>query len=56
MALKFLKINVSLLVKGDPTDTDDLKDRVYENLQLSMEDDNLEFVVEEDEDESDVEE
>jgi hypothetical protein len=54
--LKILKIQINLDVKGDPSDEFDLRDRVYEALQFAMEDEELEFTFEEDEDEMDIEE
>jgi hypothetical protein len=51
MALKLLKVNVSLEVKGDPNDQDDLRNRVHESLQVLIESEELEFSVNEDESE-----
>lgn len=48
MALKILKINIPLELKGDPQDKDDLRDRIYETLQILMEDEELDFVIDED--------
>lgn len=56
MALKILKVNVPLVLKGDPQDPDDLRNRVFETLALGIEGDDLEFVVEEDEDDAELEE
>jgi len=51
MALKLLKVTVNLEVKGDPSDQDDLKNRVTDELQILIENDELAFVVDEDEEE-----
>jgi hypothetical protein len=53
--LKFLKVRINLEVKGDPTDMDDLKDRVYDALELSIEEGSLEFEVSDDEDSEEME-
>jgi hypothetical protein len=54
MALKLLKINVALEIKGDPNDLEDLKHRVSEYLQIVIENDELEFELV-DEDQEDAE-
>jgi len=51
MALKLLTVNISLEVKGDPNDLDDLRDRVSETLQIMIENEELEFTLNEDEEE-----
>lgn len=48
--LKILKIQINLEVKGDPQDLDDLRDRLYENLQVAIEENDLDFEILEDED------
>jgi hypothetical protein len=54
--LKMLKVTIALEIKGDPDDQDDLRDRLYEVLQVAMEDEELEFIVDEEQEELDVEE
>ena len=49
--LKILKIQVNVELIGDPEDHDDLRDRLYEYLKVSMEDNDLEFTVEDEESE-----
>ena len=51
MALKLIKVNISMVVKGDRNDLDDLRERVYELLQVAIDGDELEFELEEDEEE-----
>lgn len=53
MALKLLKVIVNLEVKADRSDDEDVKERVFETLQLLMESDELSYSL--DEDEEDVE-
>ena len=52
--LKMLQITVSLDVKGDAEDEEDLKARVYDKLQLLMEEDSLKFNVNADEEADDL--
>ena len=51
MALKLLKIQVNLEVKADSTDSDEIRERVYEELQVLLESEELDYVVGEDEEE-----
>ena len=55
MALKLFKINVTLDVKADKNDLDDLRERVMEQIQMLVEADELEYTINEDE-EGEVEE
>lgn len=52
--LKMVKVSINIEIKADPNDEEDLKNRVYEKLQLLMEEDALDFSVE-DEDSDDYE-
>ena len=51
MALKLLKVNVVLEVKADVNDSDDLRERIYESLQVLLENEELEFTLGDDEEE-----
>ena len=51
MALKLVKVTVNLEVKVDNSDPDDLKERVYEELQTQLESEELVFTVDTDEEE-----
>ena len=51
MALKLLKVSVVLEVKADRSDPEDLRERVYDQLQMLVESDELEFSLDEDEEE-----
>ena len=53
MALKLLKVSVNIEVKADPSDQEDLKARVYDALQILLESEELEFVLD-DEDQEEV--
>jgi len=55
MAFKLLKVNFSMVVKGDPNDREDLKERIYEMIQVAVENDDLEFSLDEDEEEAELE-
>jgi len=46
-----LKVQVNLELKADPNDEEDLKDRLFSALQESMEEDELNFTYECEEDE-----
>ena len=57
MPLKILKVNFMVTLKADPDDQDDLRDKLYEYLQVEMEDESLDFeILEEENDESELEE
>ena len=49
MALKLFKINVTLDVKADKNDPEDLRERVMEQIQMLAEADELEYTINEDE-------
>ena len=53
--LKMLKVQINLELKGDPHDMDDLKDRLYDTVELAIEEGNLEFEVIDDEDSDEME-
>jgi hypothetical protein len=55
MALKLLKVQVNLEVKADQTDENDVRDAVYEALQLQMENEDLVYTLGEDEEEAEDE-
>ena len=54
--LKILKVTVSLDLKADRNDPDDLRDRLYESLQILMENEELEYEIGEDEEDLEIEE
>ena len=56
MALKILKVSINFTVKGDPEDQDDLMHRVYEVLQIAMESEDLDFSVDDDQEDLEMEE
>lgn len=56
MALKLIKINIALEVKADTNDEDDLRDRIYDSLLILIENEELEFTLDEDEEEVEGEE
>ena len=43
MALKLLKVQITLEVKADSSDSEDVKERVYEALQVLMESEELDY-------------
>lgn len=47
---KMLKVQINMELKGDPEDLDDVKDRLFEALEIAIEDGELDFTVLEDED------
>ena len=49
MTLKLFKIHVTLDVKADKNDPDDLRERVMEQIQMLVEADEIEFSINEDE-------
>ena len=49
--LKILKINVLVTLKADPDDREDIKERLFEFLQIGIEDGELDFEVLDDESE-----
>lgn len=51
MPLKILKVNIVVNLKADSDDLEDLRDRLYEHLQVEMEDQSLDFEVLEEESE-----
>ena len=51
--LKIVKVNISLNLKVDASDEDDVRERVYEKLQMLLEEEELEYTIDdEDEEES----
>jgi hypothetical protein len=50
MALKLLKVSMTFEVKADPRDSDAVREEVYEYLSSSMEYEELEFQIMEDDD------
>lgn len=48
-----LIVNVSVVVNADPTDDESVKEAVHEKLILLIEDDELEYEIEYDEDDED---
>lgn len=56
MALKLLEVNISLEIKADRNDEDDIKERVYEALQMMIENDDLAYTINEDQEYEEVEE
>jgi len=51
MALKLLKVTINLEIKADRNDEDQIRERVYEELQVQMENDDLVLELSEDEEE-----
>lgn len=51
MALKIIKVNISLEVKADPNDEVYVREQVYEALQTAMEYEELEYNLEDDDSE-----
>jgi hypothetical protein len=51
MALKILKATVVFDVKGDKNDPEDLRERVLDKLHMLIESDEIEFSLDEDEEE-----
>lgn len=51
MALKLLKVLVTLEVKADRSDPEDVKERVYDHIQMLIESDDLEYALDEEEEE-----
>ena len=51
MALKLLKVTVNLEVKADQTDSDDVKDAIFDALQIQMENDELNYILGEEDEE-----
>jgi len=54
--LKILKVSITLNLKADATDPDDVKERLYETLQFLIEGDELEWTLGDDEEEVENEE
>jgi hypothetical protein len=55
--LKILKINVPVTLKADPDDQDDLRERLFEHLQIGIEGGDLDFdVMDEESEEVEMEE
>jgi hypothetical protein len=54
--LKLLKLTVKVGIKADSDDEDDIRERLYEHLQVSMEENELNYEIEEDEEDSEIEE
>lgn len=48
MAAKKVKVTITFNIKGDPEDMDVLKENVYDHLQSEIDDDTLDFEVDED--------
>lgn len=51
MALKLLKIQITLEIKADNSDENEVRERVYEELQVLLENEDLTYTVDQDEDE-----
>lgn len=52
--MKKLKVIIELAIKGDPEDTETLKEDIYQRLQGDMEEDDLQYeVIDPEEDEDD---
>lgn len=51
MALKLFKINVVLEVKADSRDQEELRERVMDKIQMLVESDEIEFTINDDEEE-----
>lgn len=49
--LKIVKVNVKLEIKVDPSDPEEVSSRVYEAVQMALEEEDLKFELEEDEEE-----
>jgi hypothetical protein len=55
MALKFVNITVPVTLKCDPDDKEDLQVRLYEYLSVLMEEGELDYILEEEEDDLELE-
>ena len=53
--LKMLKVQINVDLKADPSDEEDLKDRLYSALGLLMEEEELEYTFDTDEEELELE-
>lgn len=54
--LKMLKLQINVELKADPNDEDDLRNRLFDHLQMAIEsDDELDFVVLDEDDDSESE-
>jgi hypothetical protein len=51
MALKLVKANIALELKCFSNDPEDVKERLYEALQILIENDELNYTIDEDEEE-----
>jgi hypothetical protein len=56
MALKLLKVSINLEIKADKNEEESVKEAVYEQLQMLMESDELNYALDEDEEEIEGEE
>jgi hypothetical protein len=53
--LKMLKINVPVVLKADPNDGESVREALYEHLQIGMEEQDLDYSVEDEEDNEELE-
>lgn len=53
--LKIVKIKVSVELKADVSDSDDVRERLYETLQVALDSEDLNYEIEEDEEELELE-
>lgn len=55
--LKILKVNVPVTLKADPDDREDIQERLFEHLQIGIEEGELDFdVMDEESEELEMEE
>jgi hypothetical protein len=54
--LKIIKVRVSVELKADTSDEDDVRERLYETLQVALDNEELNYELEEDEEELELEE
>jgi hypothetical protein len=47
--LKLVKVKIEMELKADPNDEEDLKARLFDKLQFAIDEDDLQFEVEEEE-------
>jgi hypothetical protein len=55
MALKLIKLTIPMEIKADPNDSDDMKERIYETLQVLMESDELSWNLDEEQEDAELE-
>jgi hypothetical protein len=51
MALKLFKVQLTIEVKADKNDPDHVREQVYEQLQMLMESEELDYVLDEEDEE-----